>query len=602
MPNLYLPVSAAIISSIILIVYCSKERLKVKENSLYYIMLVSVLLDSIFVSAIFLNVYTDYKENFAVLLNKLDFVCLIAWATSLFLYTYIVIHKNDENFEKKYTTMKLLAITFSVMCMIIMWFMKVEILFVGDVPSSASGTAVYFTFIVCLAYLFFSFLTVIFHPKRINKRSIPVFASILMSLFVAFLFSLNPYLICISMGFTVVNLIMYFTIENPDVQMLGIVNTAKEQAQLANQAKTDFLSSMSHEIRTPLNAIAGLAQCIINDETLEDAQKDAGEIIGASNSLIELVNGILDISKIEAGRMEVVNVQYDLIEMSESLVKLVKTRIGEKPVTLNMDFASDVPGVLFGDENKIRQILTNLLTNAVKYTDEGTIKFTISCTNDENVSNLVFKVEDTGRGIKQEQMADLFEKFKRLDEDRNTKIEGTGLGLAITQKLVELLNGKIEVESEYGEGSTFTFFVNQAIVSMEHKESEPEPIVTVGCYPGKRVLIVDDNHLNIMVEARMLKYYKAETFSAESGVECIALCQDNKYDLILMDDMMPEMNGTQTMNRLREDKTFDTPIVMLTANAIEGMKEEYLKNGFDDYLAKPVDKEELVRVLNRFLM
>ena len=255
---------------------------------------------------------------------------------------------------------------------------------------------------------------------------------------------------------------------------------AKEKAETMDRLKSAFLANMSHEIRTPLNAIVGFSECIKTEKTLDDAIKDADDIIMASNNLLEIVNGILDISKIEANKMEIVNKEYQLLPEAENIAKLMEPRIGEKPVELKTHFAKDIPAVMYGDIGKIKQVITNILTNAVKYTEKGEINFSINCINKDEVSSLVISIEDTGRGIKQDKIDTLFTKFNRLDEDRNTTLEGTGLGLAITKSLVEMMGGKIIVQSKYGEGSTFTVYLNQKIVKMHELETlptEPKPEV-----------------------------------------------------------------------------------------------------------------------------
>lgn len=601
MPNLYLPVAAAVISLIILVVYCTKARAKIKENTLYHIMLVMILLDSLLVSALFINAYTNINEKLIVILNKIDYDALFVWVTCLFLYTYIVIHKNDENYQKKIKRVRIISTTITTILGITVWFLDIELIMYDPIRTTAQGDAVMFSLASCFIYMLISLFVILFNPKKISKRVAPVFVSLLIVVTIIILFSINPYLICVSMGLTIINLTMYFTIENPDLQMLESVNAAKDQALKANQAKSDFLSSMSHEIRTPLNAISGLAECILMDNSLDEAKEDARDIIGASETLIELINSILDISKIEAGKMELINKEYDLVDVSEKLAKLNKTRIGEKPITLNMSFSKNIPGTLIGDSAKISQIMTNLLTNAVKYTEKGTIDFNIDSVNEEDKAEIKISVRDTGRGIKKEQLDVLFDKFTRLEEDRNTAIEGTGLGLAITHMLVEMMDGKITVDSVYGEGSIFTVTIPQTIVDIKRK-TEKTTQHKVSQYPGKKVLVVDDTSMNIMVAQRMLENYQIFAQAAGSGQECLDMCEKETYDLILMDDMMPKMSGTETMKKLKESPSFATPIVVFTANAIEGMREEYLKSGYDDYISKPVKKDDLGLVLDKFFI
>lgn len=601
MPNLYLPAAAAILSLILLLNYSLKKRLKLKENDIYQIMLIAVFCDSLLVSSIFINYYTNRNDDLIRCLNRIDFLFLFLWSTCLFLYTFIVIHKKEENFDKKFRIAFLSTVSVTAILYTIMWFLPIDIVAIDAIRATAQGPAVNFSIVANVIYFIISLFTILLHPRKINRQVIPVFICILVTVIIAILFTLNPYLICISMGFTIVNLSMYFTIENPDLQMLEIVNQAREQAQKANQAKTDFLSGMSHEIRTPLNAILGLSECILNDNAIEEAKEDASDIVAASRTLLELVNGILDISKIEAGRMELVNKDYDLVEVAETVAKIVRTRIGEKPLILNTFFSPDIPGVLYGDEAKLRQILTNLLTNAVKYTDKGTVDFTISCSIDAHISVLEIKVKDTGRGIREDELDRLFKKFSRLDEANNSSIEGTGLGLAITENLVKIMGGTIDVRSTYGEGSEFVVHIPQTIHSLARRPKQTDA-AAIRKFPGRKVLVVDDNPLNIKVASRLLEHLEINVSSAPTGEECIEMCGSDRYELILMDDMMPGLNGAETMHRLKENPLFSTPVIVLTANALEGMREKYLDEGFDDYVTKPLDKMELQRVLRKYLL
>ena len=399
---------------------------------------------------------------------------------------------------------------------------------------------------------------------------------------------------------------MYHTIENPDLKLINELNLAKDQAEKANNAKSEFLSSMSHEIRTPLNAIVGFSQALAEEEISNEAKEEVNDIIMASENLLEIVNGILDISKIEANKLEIVNTEYEPAKILEELVALSKARLGEKPIEFRTSFDPLLPKTLFGDYMRIKQITLNLLTNAIKYTKTGYIEFRVSCIQKENVCRLIISVEDSGIGIQKEKIDKLFTKFERFDIEKNITIEGTGLGLAITKKLVELMNGKIVVQSIYGQGSKFTVALDQQIVltpTVSTSEVLPkEDPIDLSLLVNKKVLIVDDNKINLKVASRLLKDYNIKTEEVDSGFECInRILQKEEYDLILLDDMMPKMSGVETLKKLKEISDFHTPTIALTANAISGMKEKYLKEGFDDYLSKPIDRKELNRVIRKFL-
>lgn len=600
MSNLYMPASAVLISFILLFVYCTKEKVKIKENTVYVYMLVLILLDSLFVSGIYINAGEGESVTLTKILNRCDYMMLVGWSSCLCRYTHAVIHKKDESHYRTRQIIRRAMTGLAMLESIFIWTLGIDAVMENGIAVAIVGPSVYFTFTCCAIHLLMCLGIILFNIKKATKQIAPVFIFLGIASLCALAFYFDRSIPGVSMGLTIVNLTMYFTIENPDVQMLEKVNLAREQALRANEAKTDFLSSMSHEIRTPINAIVGLAECIQHDASLESAIEDSKDILNASENLLEIVNGILDISKIEAGRMEVVNKEYDLLDMLEKLTKLIRARIGEKPIELRSNFSGDIPGVLYGDETKLRQIMTNLLTNAAKYTERGYIDFNVECENVDNTSNLTISVGDTGHGIKEDAIDGLFDKFKRLEEDRNANIEGTGLGLAITKQFIEMLGGTIEVQSTYGVGSKFTVKVSQEIRSIKRKAEENTDEIQKE-YSGHRILIVDDTKINLTVAKRILGFYKIDADTASSGEECIKMCVLQPYELILLDDMMPKMSGSETLKNLREMPSFDTPVVAFTANAIEGMREKYLEEGYSDYLSKPLVKDELSRVLERFL-
>lgn len=595
---------------LITILYFSKKRIKLLENKIYqYILFTAIIGIVLDFMGIYAHLNLPDTSIIRWLIVKLYFVYLLTFIFLMTLYIFFSsgrIEKKDWDNDKRIKRIFNLYLFGYLICLVLNFILPFNYFNHNDIVYVYGPNATFLYIIDGITMVGWS-IFIVSHLKKLKKKKyLPMLTFVLISAPISYVQMANPELLLVTAVITFVVVFMYHTIENPDLKMINELNIARNQAETANHAKTNFLSSMSHEIRTPLNAIVGFSECIANADDLNSAKEDAKDVVTASQNLLEIVNGILDISKIEANKMEIVESDYEIGKILTDVAKLVAPRISEKPIEFKTNFAGDLPYLLHGDRGKITQVITNLLTNAAKYTEKGMISFTASCVNVNNECRLVISVEDTGRGIKPEKIDKLFQKFERLEEDKNTTLEGTGLGLAITKKLTEMMGGKIVVQSKYEQGSNFTVYLKQNIVKLTRDITNE--VLSTGerveelDYSNKKILIVDDNNLNLKVASRLLQAFKVQTETVLSGFECLdKINNGEKFDLILMDDMMPKMSGGETLHKLKEIQNFNIPVVALTANAISGMKEKYLADGFDDYLAKPIERPELNKIIKKFL-
>ena len=598
MPNLYLPGASILLSLFLVVLFFSKKRQKNQDTKIFQFMIVIQLFESIIETTIYVICYKFSDQVFLIkLLNGFVCSCYVLWVWLFYRYLFYIAY--EKKYKDSFAILKRIEYVFIAVAISVIFLSPMNIMNQDGVMYTY-GAKANVTYVVCGILFFCSIMVTLTNAKNLNnKKYIPLWTLIALAGLIFAIRSFDPGIIIIPFLLAFINLVMYFTIENPDIKIINELELAKNQAEKANRAKTDFLSSMSHEIRTPLNAIVGLSEIIETNDDLDEIHEDAKDVVNASYTLLDIVNGILDISRIEANKMEIIETTYNPLEEFNNLVKITNARIGEKEIELRSNFAVDLPELLYGDKGKVKQIITNLLTNAVKYTDKGYIDFNVNCINEKNICKLTISVKDTGRGIKKEQMDSLFIKFNRLEEDRNTTIEGTGLGLAITKSLLEMMGGKIVVDSTYGEGSKFTIFLSQKINNNYIKEETV--MKKASAFEGKKVLIVDDNRLNIKVANKILKDFNLDIDECESGFECLDKLKTNDYDLILMDIMMPKMGGVETLRKLKQNEQFRTPVIALTADAMEGKANKYIEVGFSAYLSKPIDKLELNKVLEKIL-
>ncbi len=584
-----------IFNLIMAIIYFLKRQIISYEAKIYNVLIILNFFSLILEFWLGYNVFSKVDPNSInnVVINYLFLIILFIWFSLFVVYAFFNIFQQSKNnfyqYVNKYKNKMLIIFIFYIIFGILL-------LFLANKNNSDLLIGINFPI---LRYILIFYIMLCLFSILVNFKSIPIkkYSLIIFSIIIFLVLLISKYvlpnILLDAFLVSVVTFLLYFNLENSDLGMISELNIAKEQAEKANNAKTDFLSSMSHEIRTPLNAIVGFAQALSEEDIKEDTKDEVKDIISASETLLEIVNGILDISKIEANKLEIINTEYSFWKVYNESVSLAKSRIGDKSLEFRTIYDLNIPPTLYGDKLRIKQVILNLLTNAIKYTEEGFIEFKVSSIKKGDICRIVISVEDSGIGIPEDKMGKLF---------NNIKAEGTGLGLAITKKLLDLMNGQIVVQSTYGQGSKFTVAIDQKIVPTNIVNSKETDVVDETKYIGKKVLIVDDNFINLKVAERLLKKYEIDIDTAASGEECLNIVKNNgNYDLILLDDMMPRMSGVETYKNLLLLPNFNTPTVALTANAIVGMKEKYLQEGFSDYISKPIEKSELERVIRKFL-
>lgn len=590
-------------------VYFLKRKYNFLESRVYKSLLICTIITLVLdITSMFIIEEVRYLSFVRILLIKCYFISLFIWL--IIFIGYVFLNKSDvkyDNFKSLLKDSSFGKVYYSIALILILMEIILPVNYMEG-PVVYYGKGVTLVYAVAIFGALSLLITLLFNSRKLSKnKNWSMLVSIVMLWLTFFIQMYCKETPIIGSGISLITLFLYFTLENPDIKYIDELNALKIKAEEANKAKTYFLASMSHEIRTPMNVIIGLSESILSGEDTSSLYDDVKSINKAGETLLEIVNNILDITKIEEGRTTINNKPYNIADMVAELTSIVNISLSEKPIKFSVETIGNIPSVLNGDEVKIYQVLMNLLSNAVKYTKKGSIKLQIEAVSFGNKATLTFKIIDTGIGIKKSDYERLFKKFERLEQEQSN-IRGTGLGLTITKKLVDMMGGKISFESVYQQGTTFTVVLEQEIVNKEK-------IKDFSAYKAKKktvdkyfdgskfeILLVDDNALNLKVAEKLLKKYNLNVTSVSSGLECLNYTKNKKYDLIFLDHMMPEMDGIHTLYNLKKRVTgFDTPVVVLTANAIEGSKKMYLAEGFCDYLSKPINQVELDRILREQL-
>lgn len=613
MQNILFSFGSLFFSLLLTIVYFIKAKQTKIDNKIFKALLVilnlTVLSEIVTVSVIY---YFPNKIVIGNTLSRINWILTISWIMDIACYilTIGMAYKIDnyKQFIDNNKDIRILLYIY-IISVIISLFIEFDN-FSNNIGAYISGPALYFMYVVGFIAILTSTIGVIRSNKKVPQGKVPpIVIGIIVSVVAMILQRIFPIYLMLTSMFTFDTYILYFTFENPDLYLIKELELARKKAENSDRSKTDFLSNMSHEIRTPMNAILGFSEGIILDEKFdsETAKKDVSHILSAGNNLLEIINNILDISKIETGEEKIENKEYNIENIVIELKSIVESRLKSDKIRFITEIDPKTPSKLIGDKTKIFQLLLNILSNSVKYTEVGRIKLSITSEIQNNKATLHFRISDTGYGIKKEDYDKLFEKFSRLDTATEKEIEGTGLGLTITKRLVTLLGGKIWFESEYGAGTTFYIDLVQNIadnreignVLVEDKEEKQKAYLDCSNY---KVLLVDDNKLNLKVAKKLLSNYKFQITTFDNGRECINdIKKGSIYDLIFLDHMMPTIDGIEVLHVLKKLDGYNIPpIIVLTANAINDMKEKYLKEGFDEYLSKPINTTELDKIINKY--
>ena len=607
--TLSLPFGSVLFTIVLLFVYIHKIRVAKYKNNYFLallILLIFVLLTEITSYFTMMNMVKYPLVN--IIISRLHGFVDLAWTICMGGYIYSFFKTNSRKSNKKISNTVFLAIF--IIASVISIFLPYKYQIVGD-SAYLDGLALGFLYTVGVGVVIGSSIVVLINQKDILfSKTFPIIVAIVETAITVPASLAFPTIYIITTSFTFKLYLIYFTLENPDLYLISELRKAKEKADYSSSAKSEFLSNMSNDIITPISAIIGFSDTLLKEPEFnkEEDLKMIEHIYAAGGSLIEIINNILDISKIESGEAELVESEYNLASVILELHSLIDSRLADTKVRFITNVDQSIPVKIYGDKAKVFQVLLNILSNAVKYTEIGRIelKVTSEIVKDEVI--LHFRVSDTGIGIKKDDLAKLIDKLDVM-EGNKSEIKGAGLGLLICKKLVDILGGKIWFESRYGAGTDFYVDITQKIIDRSFMgdifKSEAKDDGMKDKYfdcSGHKVLLVDDNELNLKVAKKLLSPYKFEITTLNSGQDCVDLIKSGEeYDIIFLDHMMPRMDGIEVLHILKSLESYKIPpIIALTANAITGMKEMYLKEGFDDYLPKPININELNTLLEKY--
>lgn len=576
---------------LLILVFKIKKQNNLLSNNTFFILSLSLLIG--FILELIINFLSTLALKPIILeaYTKLYLIFIVCWFSIFSVYTFLI-SKKDDTLNKPIMIMyALLTIVSSISIMLLPL----------NVDTSnfiyLSGNSINIFKVLLPAMICTLFIRTILNRKVISITKCNYIYVALTLLSICTFLELKYELNVITTILLFITYLVFLTIENPALKEYEIINNLRLKALKANTNKTDFLSNISHELRTPLTSIISSIDEIKSYDLPQELKSNLNDIIDSSNSLLDIVGNVIDINKIENKIYDLKEKNYDIRDVVEKLIKMNTKKYNKENVVFKYSVSDNTPSNLFGDKTKIKEIINNILDNSFKYTNKGSISLTINSVLDNDICNLIIEIKDTGIGIKAEDLNKIFN-GNEIDNDINSNVNRDGLGLLVSKDLVNLLNGTITVNSYYGSGSVFTINIPQKLKN----ELEIVEQTNTTKFNNKKVLLVDDDRLNNRILKRLLKIYNIELDTCERGIECIdKINNGEQYDLILMDIMMPDINGIDTLKKLKSNKNFNTKVVALTADALSTSKNKYLKAGFTDYLAKPFKKEELEEKLKYLL-